>query len=149
LTAGAARSSVRARPGTFEVTDVRVFGPGGEALARCFARRVLRFGEVRSLYLDPARATATLSYRLADGDADAFLTRLANAVGGGDEGLDEPELPHWPDGEPVTLYRHSGVVSVFEELSIANGLLITRHPAMARNPAIACRVENALLVDRP
>jgi hypothetical protein len=75
-----ARSSVRGVPGTF--TDDRVFGPGGEALARCFARRVLRFGEVRSLSLGPARAT--MSYRLADGDADAFLTRLANAVVGGD-----------------------------------------------------------------
>src|ERR1700730_1568699 len=39
-------------------------------------RRVLRFGEVRSLSLDPARATAALSYRLADGDADGSVDAL-------------------------------------------------------------------------
>jgi len=144
LTAGPAASSATAGPVTLAVTDDRVFGPRGEALARRFARRVLCFGEVRSLSLDPHRATATLSYRLGGVDSGAFLSRLADAVAGGEEGLDEAELPHWPDGEPVTLYRHSGVVSIFEELSIANGLLIARHSAMARNRAIACPVEHAL-----
>jgi cation transport ATPase len=146
LTAGVAASSAKAGPGTLAVVDDRVFGPSGEALARCFAGRVLRFGEVRSLSLDPARATATLSYRLSDGDADAFLSRLADAVAGGDEALEEAELPLWPDGEPVTLHRHPGIVSTIEILSLANGRLDARHPAIARDPALAHRVENALRV---
>ena len=146
MTAGVAASSARAGPGTLAVTDDRVFGPGGEVLARRFARCVLRFGEIRSLSFDPTRATATLSYRLADGGAGAFLTWLADAVAGGDEGLDEAELPLWLDGEPVTLHRHSGIVSTLEILSVANGRLNARHPAIGRDAAIARRVENALRV---
>ena len=145
MTAGAARSSVRAGPGTFEVTDDRVFGPGGEALARRFARRALSFSEAHSLALDPARARATLNYQLAaTGDSGSFLTRLADAVAAPAADANEIELPRWPDGHPVTLYRHSDVVSIFEELNIAKGHLTARYPAMERNHAIARTVENAL-----
>jgi hypothetical protein len=140
----AARPSVRARRGTFEITDDRVFGPGGEALARHFAARVLQFDEVRSLAFDPARARATLNYRLANGDPGSFLTRLASTVAGPTAGMREIELPHWPGGQPVTLYRHSTVVSIFAELNIAEGYLTARHPAMEHNHAIARRLENAL-----
>ena len=108
-----------------------------------FAQRVLQFGEIHSLSINPARATATLSYRLADGDADGFPTRLAAAGAG--EGMDEAELPHWPDGETVTLHRHLGIVSTIEILSLANGRLDARHPAMARD-LTARRVENALRI---
>jgi hypothetical protein len=108
-----------------------------------FAQRVLQFGEIDSLSIDPARATATLSYRLADGDADGFPTRLAAAGAG--EGMDEAELPHWPDGETVTLHRHLGIVSTIEILSLANGRLDARHPAMAPD-LTARRVENALRI---
>jgi len=146
LTTGAARPSVRVHPGTFEVTDDRVFGPGGEVLARRFARRVLEFDEVHSLALDPARATAIVNYRLANGDPGSFLTRLAGAVAGRAAGVKETELPHWTGGESVTLYRHSGLISIFDELKIANGYLTARHPPMKRNEAIARRVENALRV---
>jgi cation transport ATPase len=146
LTAGAAASSATAGPVTLAVTDDRVFGPGGEALARRFARRVLRFSEVRALSLNPPRATATLSYRLGDVDVGAFLSQLADAVAGGDEGLDEAELPHWPGSEPVTLHRRWGIVSTIEILSLANGCLDARHPAIKRDPAIAHGVENALRV---
>jgi hypothetical protein len=76
LTIGAAGPSVRAGPGTIEVTDDLVLGPGGEALAR----RVLLLAEVQSLALDPTKATATLNYRLASGDARTLLGRLARAV---------------------------------------------------------------------
>jgi cation transport ATPase len=146
LTKGATCPYVRVRPGAFEVADDRIFGPGGEALARRFARRVLQFDEVRSLALDPARKTASVNYRLANGDPSSFLTRLADAVEGAAAGVSETALPHWTDGEPVTLYRHSGVISIFEELDVANGQLRARHPAMERNQAIACPVENALRV---
>lgn len=144
MTAGAARPSVRARPGTLEVTDDRVFGPGGESLARRFARRVLCFSEVHSLTLDSARATASLNYRLAHVDFATFLTRLADAIAGPATGVNEIELPRWTEGEPVTLYRHASLVSIFEKLNIANGYLTAGHPAMERSPAIAHRVENAL-----
>jgi hypothetical protein len=144
LTAGVTHPSVRARPGTFEVTDDRVFGPGGDSLARRFARRVLSFSEVHSLALDPARATASLNYRLANGDLGTFVTRLADAIAGPAAGVNEIELPHWTEGEPVALYRHASVVSIFEKLNIASGYLTAGHPAMEHNRAIAHRVENAL-----
>jgi len=145
LTTGAARPSARAQPRTFEVTNERIFGPDGEALARRFARRVLSFNEVHSLALDPTRARATLNYQLAaNGDPGIFLARLADAVAAPAADANETELPHWPDGQPVTLYRQSDVVSIFAELNIAKGHLTARHPAMERNHAIARRVENAL-----
>jgi len=62
LTAGGARPSVATGPNAFEITNDRVFGPGGEALARRFARRVLAFDEVHWLGFDPDRATATLNF---------------------------------------------------------------------------------------
>jgi cation transport ATPase len=145
LTPGAARPIARAGPGTLTVTDDRVFGPGGEVLARGFARRALSFSEVHSLALDPAGARATLNYQLAaTGDPGIFLTRLADAVAAPAADANEIELPHWPDGQPVTLYRHSNVVSIFEELNIAEGYLAARHRAMERDQTIAHRVENAL-----
>jgi cation transport ATPase len=144
LTPGAARPVARARPGTLTVTDDRVFGPGGEALARRFAQRVLEFDAVHSLALDPARATATVNYRLAKGDPELFLSRLAGAVAGPANDANETGLPLWPDGQAVTLYRHSSAVSILAELNIANGQLTARHPAMERNRAIARRVESAL-----
>jgi hypothetical protein len=146
LTIGATGPSARAGPGTIEVTDDRVFGPGGEALARRFARRVLSFAEVQSLALDPTKATATLNYRLANGDARTLLGRLARAVAEPDAGLNETELPRWTKNEPVTLYRHSGVISIFEKLNTADGYLVARHPALKLNNAIARQVENALQV---
>ena len=141
---GVLRRSEASREPSRSPTD-RVFGPGGEVLARRFARRVLFFNEAHSLALDPARARATLNYQLAaTGDPGIFLIRLADAVAAPAADANETELPHWPDGEPVTLYRHSNVVSIFAELNIGNGHLTARHPAMGRNHAIARRVENAL-----
>ena len=116
-------------------------------LVRRFADRVLGFDEVRSLELNPARATATVSYHLANGAADTFLVRLADAVAGDRFAIaGETELPHWTDGEPVTLYRHAGVVSIFAELHIASGCLTARHPALESTPTAARRVEDALRV---
>jgi cation transport ATPase len=145
LTPGEARPAARAGPGTLTVTDDHVFGPGSEVLARGFARRVLSFHEVHSLALDPARVRATLNYRLAaTGHPGNFLTRLADAVAAPAADANEIDVPHWPDGQPVTLYRHSNVVSIFAELNIALGYLTARHLAMERNPVIAHRVENVL-----
>jgi len=144
LTIGAAGPSVRAGPGIIEVTDKRVFGPGNEALAQRFARCVLSFAEVRSLALDPIKATATLNYRSANGDAGTLLNRLASAVAEPNAGLNEPELPQWAEEPSVTLYRHHGVISIFEELNIADGYFVASHPALKRNTAVAQRVEGRL-----
>ena len=145
MTPGATRPRARAGQGTLTVSDDRVFGPGGEALARSFAQRVLSFNDVHSLAFDPARARATLNYQLtAPDDAGSFLTRLANAVAVPTADANQTELPHWPDAQRVTLYRHSDLVSIFPELNIARGYLTARHPAIERNDAIARRVETAL-----
>ena len=146
MTAEAARPSVRTGPNTFEINDGLVFGPGSEALARRFAGRVLAFDEVLSLALDPPRAIATVNYRLASGEPGVLLSRLARAVAAPALVAEEVELPAWGDGEPVTLYRHSNVVSIFAELSVANGCLAARHPAMEKNQAVARRAESALRV---
>jgi cation transport ATPase len=146
LTAEVPRPSVRTGPNSFEISDGRVFGPGGEPLARRFAGRVLAVDDVRSLALDPARATATVNYRLAGEDPGMFLARLACAVAGSAAEIKEAELPDWGVGEPITLYRHSDAVSIFAELSIEKGRLAARHPAMEEDQAAARRVENAVRV---
>ena len=146
MTARAARPSVRAGPGTLEVTDNQVFGTGGEALARRFARRVLAFTEVQSLALDPVAATATLKYRSGNCDPGILVAQLAGAVADSAEDVKKTALPHWTDGQPVVLYRHSSVISIFAELDIQNGQLRAGHPTLESNQAIARRVENALRV---
>jgi cation transport ATPase len=144
LTDGAGHPIAQAGPGTLVVTDDRVFGPGGEALTRRFARCVLRFGEVRSLALDPCRASATLTYHLVGGDPAVFVIRLAEAVVGGREEPEEDSLPRWPADEPVTLRRYGDVISLLELATLTGGWLIAHHPAVARDPAIARRVESTL-----
>ena len=146
MTAGAALPSVRASPTTLEITDDLVFGPGGEALARRFARRVLSFSAVQSLALDPAHATAILNYRLDECDPAPLLTRLADAVAAPAVSASEAALPCWTDGEPVILYRHSSIISIFKELEIADSQLTVRHPAIELNQALARRLGNALRV---
>jgi hypothetical protein len=120
------------------------FGPGAEPLGRRSPRRVLSSDEVRSLALAPA--TATVNYRLASSDRGTFLARLADAVVEPTAEVDQADLPDWGDGKPVTLYRHSSVVSIFAELSIANRCLMARHPVLESDLAAARRVEDALRV---
>ena len=96
----AARPTVAPGPNTFEISDARVFGAGGETLARRFAGRVLAFYEVGSLALDPARATATVNYRLTSGDPGSLLTRLASAVAGPAAEVNEGERPCTPCPRP-------------------------------------------------
>jgi hypothetical protein len=79
LSAQGARPSGATGPNTFEITDDRVFGPGGGALARRFARRVLAFDEVRSLALDPALNLERVA-RLGPGIAS---TPLSGFIGAG------------------------------------------------------------------
>ena len=78
MTVEASGPTIAPGPNTFEIKDARVFGAGGGVLARRFAGRVLVFDEVRSLALDPARATATVDYRLINGDPGMLLARLGH-----------------------------------------------------------------------
>jgi cation transport ATPase len=87
-----------------------------------------------------------VSYRLANGDPESFLAQLADAVAAPVASSDETALPGWTHGEPIILYRHPRVISIFEELNIANGRLTARHPALGPNQALARRMEHALRV---
>ena len=93
MTDGTAHTVVRAVPGTLTVVDDRVFGPADEALARRFARRILRFEEIRSLAFDPSRSSATLAYDPANGTPADLWMRLANAVVGNGKELEETTIP--------------------------------------------------------
>jgi Cu2+-exporting ATPase len=146
LTDGTAHTVVRAGPGTLTVVDDRVFGPAGGALARRFARRVLKFDEIRSLALDPSRSSATLAYHPANGAPANLLVRLADAVVGDREGLEEVALPRWAAGQPVTLHRHGDIISLLEIASSAGGRLLAHHPAIGCDPAVARRIADTLRV---
>jgi cation transport ATPase len=134
---------VNVGPGTIEVRDERVFGPGAMPLARRFAGRALALDDVRSLAIDPACATATIQLRAIAGDAAPLLTRLADAVAA-PTAAPAIDLPAWRDGDRVTLYRHGKFVSRFARLDLGAGTLTIRHPAIARDSAIAVRAAAAL-----
>ena len=145
MTKEIAAPAAKIGPETLVLVDDRVFGSDGEALARRFARRVLRFAEVRSLALDPSQSSARLHYQLVDGGSTTrFVQRLADAVVESGEELEEVALPRWPADEPVTLYRHGNIVSLLDLLSSASGHLVARHSAIGRNPAVARRAEEIL-----
>jgi hypothetical protein len=103
LTTPRTRPSAISQPGALTISDPGVFAPGQEARTQLFARRLLRVPELRSLEIDPTRATATLRYRPPLGDAAAVIARFAAAACG--EPMDETQLPPWLPGEPVTFYR--------------------------------------------
>jgi hypothetical protein len=98
------------------------------------------------LALDPSRASAAVAYHPGNGNPGDLVMRLADAVAGHAEELEEVALPRWPAGEPITLHRHGDVVSLLEIPSSAAGRLLAHHPAIARDPEIARRMEDALLV---
>jgi Cu2+-exporting ATPase len=94
------------------------------------------------LALDPSQSSAILTYRGENGDAASFLSRLADAAADGGNELEDDLLPSWPEGEAITLYRNLEVISLLEILSSGGGCLLAHHPAIARDPAIARRIEN-------
>jgi Cu2+-exporting ATPase len=98
------------------------------------------------LALDPSRSTATLVYDLANGNPADLLMRLADAVVGNGEELEEVELPLWMAGEPVTLHRHGAIISLLEIASSAGGRLLAYHPTIGCDPAIARRIADTLRV---
>jgi cation transport ATPase len=121
-----------------------LFGPGADSQTRRFARRVFAFPQVRSLRLEPDAGKASVHYQLAGGSRADFLDRLAAAIGGTEEGLDESLLPLWLRGAPVTLHRFGGSVSVFRIAQAGGGRLQLRHPALAMDPAVGWRVAEAV-----
>jgi cation transport ATPase len=87
-----------------------------------------------------------LAYHLAKGTPAELLMRLADAVVGNGEGLEEVELPLWAAGEPVILHRHRDIISLLEIASSAGGRLLAYHPTIGRDPAIARRIADTLRV---
>jgi cation transport ATPase len=146
LTEGVAAPVAKLGPQTLILFDDRVFGRDGEALARRFARRVLRFPEVRSLALDASRSSATLALHAAKDDPADCVIRLAQAVAGGGDELEDVALPRWPASEAVTLHRHGDIISLLEILSSTSGRLLVQHPMIGRDPTIARRLEETVLV---
>ena len=121
-----------------------LFGEGAETQSRRFARRVFAFPEVRLLHLKPDAGKASVHYQVDGGGRADFLGRLAASIGGTEEGLDESLLPVWKRGEPVTLHRFGGNVSVFRIARAGPGRLQLRHPALALDPAVGWRVAEAV-----
>ena len=126
------------------IEDGRLFGVGGEHLARCFARRVLIFPEVRSVSIDPHRGTAVVAYQVAESELRDFVARLAAAVGGSGAEMEDAQLPHWSADEAVTLHRFGDVVSRWEIASASAGQLQLRHPALTQDATFARRAETLL-----
>jgi cation transport ATPase len=143
MTGTASAAVVAYEPGVVIITDSNLFAPGQGARAELFARRVLRVPELRTLEIDPASTTAIVRYRTLFLNAKAVVERLADAVAGGEE-LGETHMPPWRPGEPVVFYRYSGVVSTLEILSLNRRWLYARHSSIAREPATAKRIEEAL-----
>lgn len=147
MTEEIAASAATVGQGTLTLVDDRVFGSEREALARRFARRVLRFDEVRSLALDPSRSSVTLAFQGVNCKPADLVMRLADAVAGGCDELEEVALPQWPASEPVTLHRYGDIISLLEILGSTGGRLLAHHPMIGRDPTIARRVEETLLVE--
>jgi len=121
-----------------------LFGPGAERQSRRFARRIFAFPQVRSLHLEPGLGKAAVYYQIEGAARADFVARLATAIGGMEEGLDESLLPVWMPGETVALHRFGGGVSVFEITQAGPGRLQLRHAALAQDPALGRRVEDAV-----
>ncbi|MFZ4700961.1 MAG: cation-transporting ATPase [Candidatus Methylumidiphilus sp.] len=120
-----------------------LFGVGAEGQCRRFVRRVFVFPGIRSLRLEPALGKATVHCQTGGGRAE-LLQRLAAAIGGTEEGLDDGLLPDWKPGEPVTLHRFGAGVSVFEASQTSPGRLQLRHAALTRDPALGRRLGDAV-----
>jgi cation transport ATPase len=135
--------SVHSRPGLLSVTDPRLFAPGQEACAASFAGRLLRFPEVRSIEIDPARATAAVRYCALASDQQIFVDRLADALAC-DNDTESETMPNWRPGEAVKLRRHGDIITTLEILTLDKSRLEARHRAIGRDPSTARRITDAL-----
>lgn len=135
---------IRFERDTLHIEFPSLFGPGGEAQARRFVRRVFAFPQVRSVTLEPNLGRASVRYHLAETERKAFLGRLAAAIGGSEEGLDDARLPYWTAGETVALHRFGEIVSLFEIAQTGPGRLQLRHPAISRDFTLGRRLEDTV-----
>jgi cation transport ATPase len=125
------------------VTDPRLFAPGQETSAALFARRLFRLSEVRSIEIDPIRATATVRYNASPGDHQILVDRLADALTSEDD--PQPEtMPNWRPGEIIKLRRYGGIVTTLEILTLNRSCIEVRHRVNGHNPKTARRVMDAL-----
>ena len=122
----------------------RLFGPGGEAEARRFVRRVFAFPHVRLLSLSPGKAVVRHQLGGTEPERKAFLRDLASAIGGKEEGLDDALVPAWNPSEPTTLHRFGPVVSLFEIAQTGPSRLQLRHAAIGKDPGLGRRLEDSV-----
>jgi cation transport ATPase len=135
--------SVHSRPGMLSIADSRLFARGREACAASFARRLLRISEVRSIEIDPVRATASVRYSSSPGDQQILVGRLADAL----TSDDDPEfetMPKWRSEETVKLRRYGDIITTLEVLTLNKSCLETRHRAIRHDSLTARRIVNAL-----
>jgi cation transport ATPase len=143
LTASEHIPAAVSQPGSLTVTSPEIFSPGHEDRAALFARRVLRVAAVRTLEIDPARATATVRYRRLMISDDAIVRRIARAAKD-NEPLPPEALPPWRHGAPVVFYRDGDVISTLEVLLMTRRRLRLHHATFSRDPVAAQQIEDTI-----
>ncbi|MGO9435009.1 MAG: hypothetical protein ACLP00_12070 [Terracidiphilus sp.] len=143
MTAPVSRLSVQSRPGMLSVTDPRLFASGQEACAASFAGLLFRLSEVRSIEIDPLRATATVRYSASPGDHETLVNRLADALARNGDPQSET-IPNWRTGESVKLRRIGGVITTLDILTLKKNRLEVRYRGSARNHFTTRRITDAL-----
>jgi hypothetical protein len=126
------------------IEDPLVFGVGHETLAATFTQRVFRLPEVRSVTLEPARATATVAHRVPRRDLPEFRMRLAETVGTSEPHAEDLPLPPWAFGERVTFHRWQDRISTWRIEHIGHSGLELHHPALIGNARLSGRVDTIL-----
>lgn len=121
-----------------------LFGAEGGIQCRRFVRRVFAFLEVRSVTIAPDSGKAIVHFQVDAQERKPFLHKLADTLGGQNDGLDDQQLSHWAPGQALTLHRYADLVSQFEVAQTGPGRLLLRHPALTRDGGLRKRMEDAV-----
>jgi len=121
-----------------------LFGPGGEDQTRRFIRRVFAFPIVQQVSLNAGNSIVRYQDGGAQQERKSFISQLATAIGGQEEGLDEALLPIWSHGDATTLHRFGPILSTFEIVQVGPGRLQLSHAALSRDASLGRRLEDVL-----
>ena len=121
-----------------------LFGAEGSVQCRRFIRRVFAFVEVGSVSIEPDAGNAVIRYQVDEQARRPFLQKLADALGGQSEGLDDRQLGYWMPGYALTLHRFGELISRFEVAQTGPGRLLLRHSAISRDGVLRKRLEDAV-----
>lgn len=123
----------------------RLFGKRADkSKSRDFVRRTFVFPEVKSLRLEPAEGKAVVLFQTAKADRAVFLAALAAAIGDSGKGVEDSCLPPWEASEPVALHRFGELASLFEISGKPPKQLQLSHPALASDPSLGPRIQEAV-----